>query len=654
MTINNNNIFGAFTLNEARGSRLTGDWLNKESVANYGWFGGGALPGVSATVDRINFSNDSVTALARGSLSQARYGLVATGNSNYGWFGGGYSIPALYRTTVDRIDFSNDSSIASPRGPLSLARSNSAATGNSNYGWFGGGFITGAAIRSTVDRIDFSNDSSTASLRGSLSLARYSIGTTGNSNYGWFGGAFVSIAPVSTVDRIDFSNDFAIASPRGPLSSAKSLSAATGNSNYGWFGSGNTPGGTITTVDRIDFSNDSSTASVRSPLTVTPAAKYIITATGNSDYGWWGGGYDPGTTFAQATVDRINFSNDLVASSPRGSLSLARSSSAATSGVLNIRRQKAGNYGWWGGGVDATPATSAVVDRIDFSNDTGTASLRGSLFQARNNLAATGNSNYGWFGGGSTAFPATPTTQSTRVDRIDFSNDSPAGALSRGTLTLARYGLAATGNSNYGWFGGGGGLPAGTVYSIVDRIDFSNDSSTASVRGSITPATGRNSLAATSNSNYGWFGGGGAPLLSIVDRIDFSNDSSIASPRGLLNAPAGRQGLAATGNSNYGWFGGGATPAAVATVDRIDFSNDSVTASPRGTLSLARLNLAATGNSNYGWFSGGSTASAPVALVSRVDRIDFSNDSVTASVRGSISPATGRYNLAATSNTHIG
>ena len=41
MTINNNNIFGVFTLNEARGSRLTGDWLNKEFVANYGWFGGG-------------------------------------------------------------------------------------------------------------------------------------------------------------------------------------------------------------------------------------------------------------------------------------------------------------------------------------------------------------------------------------------------------------------------------------------------------------------------------------------------------------------------------------------------------------------------------------------------------------------------------------
>ena len=57
--------------------------------------------------------------------------------------------------------------------------------------------------------------------------------------HGWFGGG--SPAPganVSTVERIDFSNDAATASPRGPLSLARSILAATGNSNYGWFGGG--------------------------------------------------------------------------------------------------------------------------------------------------------------------------------------------------------------------------------------------------------------------------------------------------------------------------------------------------------------------------------------------------------------------------------
>jgi hypothetical protein len=46
-------------------------------------------------------------------------------------------------------------------------------------------------------------------------------------------------------------------------------------------------------------------------------------------------------------------------------------------------------------------------------------------------------------------------------------------------------------------------------------------------------------------------------------------------------------GLAATGNSSFGYFGGG-FPGPVSTVDRIDYSNDTATASPKGPLSLAR------------------------------------------------------------------
>jgi hypothetical protein len=93
------------------------------------------------------------------------------------------------------------------------------------------------------------------------------------------------------------------------------------------------------------------------------------------------------------------------------------------------------------------------------------------------------------------------------------------------------------------------------------------------------------------------------PVLSTVDRIDFSNDSATASPRGPLIAET--RSAAATGNSNYGWFGGGLFLDHVSTVDRIDFSNDSATASPRGPLSAASgYSLAATGNSNYGWFGG--------------------------------------------------
>jgi hypothetical protein len=58
----------------------------------------------------------------------------------------------------------------------------------------------------------------------------------------------------------------------------------------------------------------------------------------------------------------------------------------------------------------------------------------------------------------------------------------------------------------------------------------------------------------------------------------------MASVRGPLNIL--RTGLGASSNSNYGWFGGGL--GGFSTVDRINFSNDLATSTPRGNLTLGR------------------------------------------------------------------
>jgi hypothetical protein len=83
----------------------------------------------------------------------------------------------------------------------------------------------------------------------------------------------------------------------------------------------------------------------------------------------------------------------------------------------------------------------------------------------------------------------------------------------------------------------------------------------------------------------GYFGGGtGDPAFSDVDRIDYSNDTATASPKGPLSA-VGRGG-SGTGNSSFGYFGGG-LPGPRSTVDRIDYSNDTATASLKGPLNEA-------------------------------------------------------------------
>ena len=60
----------------------------------------------------------------------------------------------------------------------------------------------------------------------------------------------------------------------------------------------------------------------------------------------------------------------------------------------------------------------------------------------------------------------------------------PISASVRGPLSLARYILAAAGNTTDGWFGGGN---PGSL-STVDRITYATDTATASVRGPLSSA----------------------------------------------------------------------------------------------------------------------------------------------------------------------
>ena len=56
--------------------------------------------------------------MEKGPLSLARNYIGATGNSTHGYFAGGTG-PV---STIDRIDYSNDTATAVAKGPLSLAR----------------------------------------------------------------------------------------------------------------------------------------------------------------------------------------------------------------------------------------------------------------------------------------------------------------------------------------------------------------------------------------------------------------------------------------------------------------------------------------------------------------------------------------------------
>jgi hypothetical protein len=599
------------------------------TVPNAGYFGGGN-PGPRASIDKVDYANDTATASVRSALSSARTTLAAIGNFNFGYFAGNNSI-------VDRLEYSSDTQNTTVRGPLQVGSTSRAAVGNQSYGYVSGG--------SAVNRIDYSNDSSTSN-RGNLLNANFPFGWSSISSpyYGYFTGGYLSPTTYSGLDRIDFANDTLTASKRTNVPNISYGMSGFGNQSFGYIGGGVN----LSLVRRVDYSNDTANISFRGPL--SKASNYLSSATSNSNFGYFGGGTAPASPIT-SQVERINYSNDTAVASIRGPLSSAKYSVAATSplayggapiyftnplpqvfqdqiefddsNTLDLPFKRVlGSYGYFGGGAP----TSSIVDRIDYSNDTQL-SLKRNVITSRAELAATGNSNFGYFGGGSPG-------PLSRVERLDYSNDT-SFANSRNPLILSTYGLAASGNYNFGYFSGG--VSTGQR---IDRINYSNDNIALVNRGSLTFAAFY--ISATGNSNFGYFGGGISPgpiNYTNIARINYANDLIKASARGPLTLA--RYGTGATGNSNFGYFGGGLSSGGLgsrSTLDRIDYSNDTATTSVRGPLSYTAIGSSATGNSNFGYFR--------TNVISNMLRIDYLNDTETTSIRGASSTKT--YSAAST------
>ena len=630
----------------------------------FGYFGGGSgnTPGGSSSVFRLDYSNDTQLTTKRTNLRDPRWGLSAIGNNNFGYFCGGSSTPGLTEySTIDRIDYSNDNN-SIIRNSLNISKRYSASCGNSNFGFISGGLTSGPTNYSSVERLDYSNDNINLKFRGTLSQSKSFLSAVGTNNFGYIGGGTLFPSPIySTIERIDYSNDTSTAVSRSLLLTAKRSLSATGNSNFGYFAGGFT--GTLETskIERLDYSNDTSNAIERTNLRI---GRFALSATGTQNFGYFCGGTSPIPGYF-STIDRIDYATDTSGLTIRSSLPIDSGYNAATSPTAfggatyfqptqtffdiqsmkriedttneSVKKRALGSYGYFGGGSIPASTVLSTIDRIDYANDTSTASVRGPLSSTRYANAATGNSNFGYYIAGNIAIP---TAITTTIDRVDYSNDG-ATSLLRGNITSGSSGrsFGATGNSNFGYIGNW------SYSSSTNRIDYSNDNLTASIRGPLSSA--KSYVAATGNSNFGYFGGGYSPTnvyWSQIDRINYSNDLSRSSIRGPLSLV--KWVLAATSSQNFGYFGGGGNasiPAFYSTVDRIDYSNDTQTASVRGPLTIARRFLAASGNSNFGYFGGGNPGP-----VSRVDRIDYSNDTQAASARGPLS--NGKFRPAATTN----
>ena len=298
--------------------------------------------------------------------------------------------------------------------------------------------------------------------------------------------------------------------------------------------------------------------------------------------------------------------------------------------------------GWFAGGQQSGPGSAINwVARMTFATDTATPTSRGPLNASVYGLASTGTLTDGWFGGG---YSSSLGQVLSIVQRITYSTDTATASV-RGPLAVIKYRMGATSDgTTYGWFGGGGGAYASG--STVNRIVYATDTATASVRGPLNASVYYNT--ATGSTSYGWFAGGKNPVISSIDRIDYSSDTGTASVRGPLTVDNFWFAGAVTDSTTYGWFAGGGPGGAGATsiVTRITYANDTVTTTNRGSLASTRYaNSGTSTDGTYGWFAAGGNPG--FTYLSTTTRITYANDTASSTDRGSL--GAGRCNLSGSS-----
>lgn len=642
----NRGIFGLEEFYDRQVSKTITDILDpfiydKSAVGtDFGYFLGGGSTRVS-TVDRLDFDNDTNTTVVKGPLTENKNRAGATGNQNYGYHGGGSPAGGQSTTDVDRVDYANDTAVAAPKGPLDGAAYWRQATGNTSFGYWAGSYNQGTK----TDRVDYANDTAAAAPKGPMAANHYAAGATGNSNFGYVGGG----APGdSTVSRIDYSNDTQVAPAKGPLASPRFKICATGDANFGYFMGGQN---TNSIIERVDYSNDSAVALVKGQL--PNSADYASTAFSSTTHGYYMGG----TPSASADTFRIDYASDTTAAVQKGSLSSGRGYGTGTSSRINgfpttsgdavrgtpIVSGPSSGYAYYAGGSASggspTPiyGGTSTIDRVDFANDTATAPVR-CVMSLRREYSSSGSSNdYGYIWGGlrPSYFQPDPRNLSS-IERLDYASDTTNTA-PRSKMPYTSYSGGVMGSTSYGYYAGGSNHSdpsAPVLISNIQRLDYASDTTDTVTRSYITASPSYNSFVeGASNTNFGYITGRGSPRNSIVTRLDFANDTNNTVQKGFMASDASTRVAAA--NADYGWFGSGSSSTLSylimqKRVERVDFSNDTAIASVRGDLSSPAYGTGASGNASFGYWGGGYDTSV-------VRRVNYSNDTATGLRKGSLS-----------------
>ena len=222
-----------------------------------GGFGTNVGNGYSSLVNRLDFTNDSVTAPASRLPGVRTAGSpIAISTNFYAYYVGGNTSPTTsYTNVIARLNFNNDVCSSSGNFPAAVHEISANASNSYNFGYFSHGFLNPGARRSNIDRFFFATETLTSISNSPVTTA--SSRSLSTEQYGYMlGGNPATSLYISSVRRIDFSNDTVTTSPFNIVNTQ--LGGAPSRSiSYGYM-IGSAPSGD-SRVGRLDFSAETMT-----------------------------------------------------------------------------------------------------------------------------------------------------------------------------------------------------------------------------------------------------------------------------------------------------------------------------------------------------------------------------------------------------------
>ena len=617
-----------FSLSEVRSNQIKNyeNTFEEQVVSNYGYLSGGYTPSAISDVERIDYSNDtisdSVKSLTVGYAGPTGSKNLGDGSDNYIY--GGFPSP-VNGSRISRFSYTNETFQNSPQN-LPTDVGYMAQTSNSEYAFLGGGQSNAQSPTTinTVYRMSFSDETLSAPGTNLTSSKRGGVGFS-NISFGYYANGFdPSNINTCNIDRLTFSDG--TISTYSFLQKGSGYSSVCSTSQYAYIAGGYSPSdaNNISSVQRYDFS--SSTSSTTPFLLQTD--KEGCTSLESPTTGYFGGGYQrPGGIISSG--ERIDFGTETVSNlqnlkSGRGYFQASLTGgSKITRGTPKYTNWKEyASYGYFGGGYGYTGGsylTRTDFDRLDLSTET-TAMLSVTATDGRRSTSAVTNGSKAYISGEDVGADILY----SESDTISFNGvRGVVDNIERNANNFMNY------DGTYGYINGG----APTTLRPTTKYDFGTDTAV-----STTPyyrIIDDTSTAANLRS-YGYAVGGysSPPValskLDVIGRYEYDTEtSSELTSRASFRSGASAQ--ATNTSSELGYrFGGQGTSQNISSIERLDYSSGGTSNIIGNALNSCSRGMVAQDGS-YGWIRGGSNppaASTPGIMLCTIQRIDFSTETV--------------------------